>query len=105
MLVKEPRYATVASRVENRATLVPLLNQVLGTRPAEDWMKRLEAVGVPAGRIRTVPEVCESEHLRARRSSPGGRIVRPPPLPPWIRSVAAAERITSSTPWCAAATR
>ena len=29
-------------------------------------MKRLEAVGVPAGRIRTVPEVCESEHLRAR---------------------------------------
>ena len=65
-LVKDPRYATVASRVENRATLVPLLNQVLGARPADDWMKRLEAVGVPAGRIRTVPEVCESEHLRAR---------------------------------------
>jgi crotonobetainyl-CoA:carnitine CoA-transferase CaiB-like acyl-CoA transferase len=65
-LVKDPRYASVASRVENRATLVPLLNQVLGARPADDWMKRLEAVGVPAGRIRTVPEVCESEHLRAR---------------------------------------
>ena len=29
-------------------------------------MKRLEAAGVPAGRIRTVPEVCESEHLKAR---------------------------------------
>jgi crotonobetainyl-CoA:carnitine CoA-transferase CaiB-like acyl-CoA transferase len=65
-LVKDPRYATEASRVENRTSLVPLLNQVLGTRPAEEWMKRLEAVGVPAGRIRTVPEVCESEHLRAR---------------------------------------
>ena len=65
-LAKDPRYATEASRVENRATLVPLLNQVLGARTGEDWMKRLEAVGVPAGRIRTVPEVCESEHLRAR---------------------------------------
>ena len=65
-LAKDPRYATEAARVENRSTLVPLLNQVLGARSSEDWMKRLEAVGVPAGRIRTVPEVCESEHLRAR---------------------------------------
>ena len=29
-------------------------------------MKRFEGVGVPAGRIRTVAEVCESEHLKAR---------------------------------------
>ena len=65
-LATDPRYATEAARVEHRATLVPLLNEVLGARPAEEWMKRLEAVGVPAGRIRTVPEVCESEHLRAR---------------------------------------
>ena len=65
-LIKEPRYATEASRVENRATLVPLLNEILAARSGADWMKRFEAVGVPAGRIRTVPEVCESEHLRAR---------------------------------------
>src|SRR5262249_31763306 len=66
-LAKEPRYATGASRVEHRATLVPLLNEILGARPVEEWLKRLEAAGVPAGRIRTVPEVCESEHLKARR--------------------------------------
>jgi crotonobetainyl-CoA:carnitine CoA-transferase CaiB-like acyl-CoA transferase len=65
-LAKEPRYATVSSRVQHRTTLVPLLNQILGGRSADEWMKRLEAVGVPAGRIRTVPEVCESEHLKAR---------------------------------------
>jgi crotonobetainyl-CoA:carnitine CoA-transferase CaiB-like acyl-CoA transferase len=29
-------------------------------------MKRFEAVGVPAGRIRTVAEVCESPQLKAR---------------------------------------
>jgi formyl-CoA transferase len=65
-LTKDPRFATDAARVENRATLVPLLNEILGERSAEEWTKRLDAVGVPAGRIRTVPEVCESEHLKAR---------------------------------------
>jgi crotonobetainyl-CoA:carnitine CoA-transferase CaiB-like acyl-CoA transferase len=65
-LVKDPRFAREADRVQNRDTLVPLLNDVLGTRPADEWLKRFEAVGVPAGRIRTVAEVCESEHLKAR---------------------------------------
>jgi crotonobetainyl-CoA:carnitine CoA-transferase CaiB-like acyl-CoA transferase len=65
-LTKDARYATVSSRVQHRATLVPLLNEILGTRSADEWMKRLEAVGVPAGRIRTVAEVCESDHLKAR---------------------------------------
>jgi len=65
-LVKDSRYAREADRVQNRATLVPLLNDVLGGRTADEWLKRFEAVGVPAGRIRTVAEVCESEHLKAR---------------------------------------
>jgi crotonobetainyl-CoA:carnitine CoA-transferase CaiB-like acyl-CoA transferase len=65
-LIKDPRFATEAARVQNREVLVPLLNEVLGTRSAEEWMKRFEGVGVPAGRIRTVAEVCESEHLKAR---------------------------------------
>ena len=65
-LIKDARFATESARVQNRETLVPLLNEVLGARSADEWMKRFEAVGVPAGRIRTVAEVCESEHLKAR---------------------------------------
>jgi formyl-CoA transferase/CoA:oxalate CoA-transferase len=65
-LIKDPRFVTVATRVQNRDTLVPLLNEILGRRAADDWMKRFEAAGVPAGRIRTVAEVCESAHLKAR---------------------------------------
>jgi crotonobetainyl-CoA:carnitine CoA-transferase CaiB-like acyl-CoA transferase len=65
-LVKDPRFAREADRVQNRETLVPLLNDVLGKRTADDWLKRFEQVGVPAGRIRTVAEVCESAHLKAR---------------------------------------
>ena len=65
-LIKDPRFDTEANRVTNRKVLVPLLNEILGERSADEWMKRFEAAGVPAGRIRTVPEVCESEHLKAR---------------------------------------
>lgn len=65
-LATDPRFATEPERVENREALVPLLNEILGGRTADEWLKRFAAVGVPAGRIKTVPEVCESEHLRAR---------------------------------------
>jgi crotonobetainyl-CoA:carnitine CoA-transferase CaiB-like acyl-CoA transferase len=65
-LVTDPRFDSVARRVENRATLIPLLNEIMAGQTAEQWLKRFEAVGVPAGRIKTVPEVCESEHLQAR---------------------------------------
>ena len=65
-LGRDPRFATEATRVEHRAVLVPLLNEILGGRDADEWLKRFEAAGVPAGRIKTVAEVCESEHLKAR---------------------------------------
>jgi crotonobetainyl-CoA:carnitine CoA-transferase CaiB-like acyl-CoA transferase len=65
-LVTDPRFDTEAKRVEHRATLIPLLNEIFGTRDVDEWLKRLDAVGVPAGRINTVAEVCESEHLKAR---------------------------------------
>jgi crotonobetainyl-CoA:carnitine CoA-transferase CaiB-like acyl-CoA transferase len=72
-LATDTRFDTEAKRVEHRAVLVPLLNELFGTRGVDDWLKRLEAVGVPAGRINTVAEVCESEHLKAR-----GMIVKLP---------------------------
>lgn len=72
-LVTDSRFDTEAKRVEHRAVLVPLLNEIFGTRNVDEWLKRLEAVGVPAGRIKTVAEVCESEHLKAR-----GMIVKLP---------------------------
>jgi crotonobetainyl-CoA:carnitine CoA-transferase CaiB-like acyl-CoA transferase len=65
-LATDRRFDTEARRVENRAELVPLINEILAARSADEWLKRLEAAGVPAGRIRSVAEVCESEHLKAR---------------------------------------
>jgi crotonobetainyl-CoA:carnitine CoA-transferase CaiB-like acyl-CoA transferase len=65
-LATDSQYDTEAKRVENRMTLIPLLNEILSARTADEWLKRFEAAGVPAGRIKSVPEVCESEHLKAR---------------------------------------
>ena len=65
-LIKDPRFDTVSNRVANRKVLVPLLNEILGARPADEWLARLDKAGVPAGRIKTVAEVCESVQLRAR---------------------------------------
>ncbi|MCI0547848.1 MAG: CoA transferase [Candidatus Rokubacteria bacterium] len=72
-LARDPLYESEASRVTNRDRLVPLLNEILGARTADEWLARFEAAGVPAGRIKSVPEVCESAHLEAR-----GMVVRLP---------------------------
>jgi CoA:oxalate CoA-transferase len=42
--------------VENRGELIPLLQQRLRERPAEEWVEVLDAAGVPVGKVRTVPE-------------------------------------------------
>jgi crotonobetainyl-CoA:carnitine CoA-transferase CaiB-like acyl-CoA transferase len=65
-LATDPRFDTEARRVENREVLVPLLGGIFAGAPAADWIERLGKAGVPAGRIRSVGEVLESEHLQAR---------------------------------------
>jgi crotonobetainyl-CoA:carnitine CoA-transferase CaiB-like acyl-CoA transferase len=70
-LVRDPRFDTVPNRVAHRDQLVPLLNEILGGRAADEWLAVFERAGVPAGRIKTVAEVCESPHLKAR-----GMVVR-----------------------------
>jgi crotonobetainyl-CoA:carnitine CoA-transferase CaiB-like acyl-CoA transferase len=65
-LANDARFDSEAKRVTNRDALGPLLNSTFSTRPAAEWLTRLDRAGVPAGRIKTVAEVCESEHLRAR---------------------------------------
>ena len=55
-LCAEDRFATNAGRVEHRGELVPLLQQRFRERPAEDWLTELDAAGVPAGKVRSVPD-------------------------------------------------
>jgi formyl-CoA transferase len=65
-LATDARFDTESKRVEQRDVLVPLLEGIFRTAPAADWLARLERAGVPAGKIKSVGEALESEHLRAR---------------------------------------
>ena len=65
-LADDRRFATAPDRVRNRDALVPLVKAVIKQRSRNEWLKRLDAGGVPCGAIRTVAEVCDGEVLRAR---------------------------------------
>jgi crotonobetainyl-CoA:carnitine CoA-transferase CaiB-like acyl-CoA transferase len=55
-LADDERFATNAARVEHRDELVPQLERRFRERPADDWVAALDAVGVPVGKVRSVPE-------------------------------------------------
>lgn len=55
-LARDPRYATNAQRVSNRAQLVPALEQRLGTRVAKAWHPLFAAAGIPSGIVGTIAD-------------------------------------------------
>jgi crotonobetainyl-CoA:carnitine CoA-transferase CaiB-like acyl-CoA transferase len=65
-LVGDPRFDSVARRLENRAPLQALIETVTVTQPRTHWLDRCEASGVPAGPIYSVPEALDDPHARAR---------------------------------------
>ena len=52
----DERFATNSARVHHRTALVALLEGRLATNTAEYWQGRLEAAGVPAGRVGSVAD-------------------------------------------------
>lgn len=50
-LADDPRFATNADRVENRAILVPHLERIFRSRTVADWLERLRAAEVPAAPV------------------------------------------------------
>jgi crotonobetainyl-CoA:carnitine CoA-transferase CaiB-like acyl-CoA transferase len=64
-LATEPRFATNSKRVENRRTLVPMLEDIFRTRPSSEWLARLDAAGVPAAPIENVAQVVASAQTAA----------------------------------------
>jgi crotonobetainyl-CoA:carnitine CoA-transferase CaiB-like acyl-CoA transferase len=65
-LVTDSRFADREARKHNRAELNELLNTALRRRPAEEWERLLNAEGVPAARILTVPQAVDLDQLAYR---------------------------------------
>ncbi|SJZ83234.1 CoA-transferase family III [Enhydrobacter aerosaccus] len=61
----DPRYATSARRVENRAELVGLIAAVMRTKSREHWLAAFEKAGVPCSRVNDIPQLAETEQLAA----------------------------------------
>jgi len=92
-LADDPRFATNGKRVENRAALVPLLDEIFAKRTTHEWVEALEAAGVPSGPINTIQQVFEEPQVVAR----GMRIELDHPLAGKVPLVASPMRF-SGTP-------
>ena len=65
-LCERPEYATREARKANRLALRAELEAVLMTRPARDWARELNRIGVPAGAVLTVPEALAAPQVSER---------------------------------------
>ncbi len=69
-LEHHPDYANNALRVKHRAAFEAILFELFRTRPAEDWLKRLKAAGVPCSLVRNLREVVEDPQSEFRGMFP-----------------------------------
>lgn len=65
-LPREPRFATNAERVKNRAEITRLLNEVFAQRTTREWVELLDNAGVANGPINTIAEVFKEPQVIAR---------------------------------------
>ncbi|OGA52599.1 MAG: hypothetical protein A3G24_11570 [Betaproteobacteria bacterium RIFCSPLOWO2_12_FULL_62_13] len=66
-LLTDPRYLTHESRSENGAELRKQLEKAFKTRTAAEWEEILNEAGVPAMRVRTIPEAVREPYLESRK--------------------------------------
>jgi crotonobetainyl-CoA:carnitine CoA-transferase CaiB-like acyl-CoA transferase len=65
-LMVDPRFATNPQRNQHRDELIPLLEEILITRDADEWLDKFVDNGIPSGPINFPDETLTDEHLIAR---------------------------------------
>ncbi len=65
-LKNDPRFATNADRNRNRALLVPILEELFASHPADYWLDKLKDTGIPTGPINSIAETLVHPQHRAR---------------------------------------
>ncbi len=65
-LLADPRFATNAARVENRAAATEAITEVMRRHPTGWWVERLEALKIGCGPINTLKQVFADPQVQAR---------------------------------------
>jgi crotonobetainyl-CoA:carnitine CoA-transferase CaiB-like acyl-CoA transferase len=81
-LAVDGRYATNAGRVEHRDAVVGAIQERVRTQPAAEWLRALEAAGVPCGVVKSVLEALrevEASPLTGIAPLAPATVRRPPP--------------------------
>src|SRR5262245_21701220 len=65
-LAADPRFATNGKRVENRAEITRLLQEIFLRKKTAEWVDLLEAAGVPNGPINDIAQVFAEPQVLAR---------------------------------------
>ena len=77
----DPRFGTNEARVANREAMVALIAGIICTRPAAEWLDRLEAAGIPAGPINRLNQALsdvQAQHRQMVRAIAGTPMVGSP---------------------------
>ena len=64
-IVDDARFADGARRSRNRAVLYEIIAEMTGAKPAQEWIERLNAAGVPCGPINTIDKVFADPQVQA----------------------------------------
>jgi formyl-CoA transferase len=81
--IKDPRFVDRHARLQHRAVLKALMEEAISGASTDEWWRRLNEAGVPAGPVYSVPQVLDHPQIADRgmvatfRDAPGvGRDVR-----------------------------
>jgi crotonobetainyl-CoA:carnitine CoA-transferase CaiB-like acyl-CoA transferase len=62
----DPRYATNRDRVAHRESLLAAIDSALAAESSAKWLERLDQLGIPAGRVRSLDQVYGWEQTRSQ---------------------------------------
>jgi len=65
-ICRDARFATADTRIQHGDALHAALAPFVRQRPAREWETKLNAASVPAGAVRSLPEVLAEPHLASR---------------------------------------
>ncbi len=66
-LADDPRFRSNPLRIENRAQLIPILSRIFAGKSAAEWLRVLEAEGIPCSPIRTHAQLCADPYMETSK--------------------------------------